>query len=370
MKKNIVLLPGDGIGPEVVNQAVKVIKAINFIFKNEFSCTSELIGASSIDATGSPLTDEVIAKCEKSDAIILGAIGDPKFDNDPSLTVRPEQGLLALRKSLSLYGNVRPINTYEMSKRSSPLKEEIIKDVDIVIFRELTGGLYFGDKTISEDGTTAFDSCTYTQQEIERISKLAFEMAMTRHRKLTLVDKANVLETSRLWRKTVQAMSNDYPEIKVNYMFVDNAAMQLMINPRQFDVILTENLFGDILSDLASVITGSLGMLPSSSIGVNTAMFEPIHGSYPEAAGKDIANPFATILSVAMMYEYFNLNKEAKFIRKAINWALLENLVTQDLCTDEHLSCSKVGDLICLYIEEHGDVNLNRSNMEHATSII
>ena len=370
MKKNIVLLPGDGIGPEVVRQAVKVINAINDVFKNEFSCTTELIGAVSIDANGSPITGEVIQKCAKSDAIILGAIGDPKYDNDPTLKVRPEQGLLALRKSLSLYANIRPIGTYDISKTSSPLKEEVLKEVDIVIFRELTGGLYFGEKSISEDGKTANDSCTYTQQEIERIAKLAFEMAMTRNKKMTLVDKANVLETSRLWRKIVQRMSSDFPEVKVGYMFVDNAAMQLMINPRQFDVILTENLFGDILSDLASVITGSLGMLPSSSIGVNTAMFEPIHGSYPEAAGKDIANPFATILSVAMMYEYFNLNKEAELIRDAINWALLENLVTQDLNPNEHLSCSKVGDLICLFIEEHVDIKLNRSNMEYAFSII
>tara|TARA_B110000908_G_scaffold172516_1_gene240464 strand:+ start:5044 stop:6150 length:1107 start_codon:yes stop_codon:yes gene_type:complete len=363
MKKNIVLLPGDGIGPEVVNQAVKVMESINEIFGHEFNMTTELIGAASIDETGSPLTDEVIEKCSKSDAIVLGAIGALKYDNDPSLTVRPEQGLLKLRKSLSLYGNIRPINTYEISKKSSPLKEELIDGVDFVIFRELTGGLYFGDKFKSEDNTMASDNCVYTKIEIDRIAQLAFEMAMTRKKKLLLVDKANVLETSRLWRRLVQEMSAKYPEVIVDYMFVDNAAMQLMMNPKQFDVILTENLFGDILSDLASVITGSLGMLPSSSIGVNTAMFEPIHGSYPNAAGKDIANPFATILSVAMMYDYFNLPWEANCIRNAVEWAMSKKLVTIDLNKDDYLLCSRVGEYICLYIEEEGKVSINLSNL-------
>lgn len=364
MKKKIILLPGDGIGPEVVNQATKVIEAVNHIFEHEFTMKTELIGASSINATGVPVTDGVIAACENSDAILLGAIGDPKYDNDPTLTVRPEQGLLALRKSLSLYGNVRPINTYEISKSSSPLKEELIDGVDFVILRELTGGLYFGEKNLSEDGNMASDLCVYTKEEIDRVSKLAFELAMKRSKKLLLVDKANVLETSRLWRKLVQEMSSKYPEVTVDYMFVDNAAMQLMMNPKQFDVILTENLFGDILSDQASVITGSLGMLPSSSIGVKTAMFEPIHGSYPQAAGKDMANPFATILSVAMMYEYFNLHNEATLVRKSVQWALSKNIVTQDLNEEEHLTCSKVGDYISLFIEEKGEVNVGRPAME------
>ncbi len=366
MQKNIILLPGDGIGPEVIAESIKVIDSINKVYNHQFSYSTHLIGAASIDANGTPLTEAVLKQCALSDAIVLGAIGDPKYDNDPTLTVRPEQGLLMLRKQLSLYANVRPIHTYEISKQSSPLKSELIEDVDFVIFRELTGGLYFGDKFKSDDGTLASDNCVYTKEEIDRIAKLAFEMAMTRHKKLLLVDKANVLETSRLWRKLVQEMSVQYPEVEVDYMFVDNAAMQLMMNPKQFDVILTENLFGDILSDQASVITGSLGMLPSSSIGLNTAMFEPIHGSYPQAAGKDIANPFATILSVAMMYDYFNLPKEAKAIRLAIDWALSENLVTQDLNSQTSLPCSKVGDYVSLFIEEEGNINLNRSNIEHS----
>ncbi|MBO6517231.1 MAG: 3-isopropylmalate dehydrogenase [Bacteroidia bacterium] len=370
MKKKITVLPGDGIGPEVVNQALKVMKAVNYVYGHQFDCTTELIGACSIDATGSPITQDVITTCSKSDAIILGAVGDLKYDNNPGLAVRPEQGLLELRKSLELYANVRPIVTYELSNTCSPLKPEIIDGVDMVIIRELTGGLYFGKKHLSEDGQRATDLCVYTKDEINRVAKVAFELSMKRRKRLLLIDKANVLETSRLWRTCIEDMSRQYPQVEVDYMFVDNAAMQLMRNPRQFDVILTENMFGDIVSDQCSIITGSMGMLPSASIGKHSALFEPIHGSYPQAANKDIANPFAAILSVAMMYEHFELYEESELIKKSVEWALNEEFVTPDLNSTDHFSCSKVGDLVSLFIQENGEVRLNRDNLMLSGSII
>ncbi|MCO6500690.1 MAG: 3-isopropylmalate dehydrogenase [Vicingus serpentipes] len=370
MNKKIFVLSGDGIGPEVIAQAEKVIKAIDETYNHKFELANGLIGAASIDATGEPLTDEVIAKCKSSDAVLLGAIGDPKYDNDPTKKVRPEQGLLKLRKALALYSNIRPINTYDILKDVSPLKNEKLKGVDLVIYRELTGGIYFGEKQLSADGNTASDLCSYSKEEITRIAKLAFEAAKLRRKKLTLVDKANVLETSRLWRKVVQDMAKKYPEVTVEYMYVDNAAMQMVINPASFDVVLTENMFGDIISDLASVLTGSLGMLPSSSIGKKVGMFEPCHGSYPQAAGKDIANPMATILSVAMMYDYFELHKEAKAIRDAVNWALTERVVTEDINKGNPSPCSTVGDLIAYHIEEKGDVQLNKKYMKDSKNCI
>lgn len=357
MNKKIFVLQGDGIGPEIVSQAVKVIKAVESTFDHKFDLTNGLIGAASIRDNGLPITDEVIAFGKASDAVLLGAIGEPEFDNDPTIKVRPEQGLLKLRKSLNLYSNIRPVRTYDILKDISPLKNENLEDVDLVVYRELTGGIYFGEKKLSEDGENASDLCSYSVEEIIRISKMAFKAATKRRNKLTLVDKANVLETSRLWRRVVQEMANDYPSVEVDYLFVDNAAMQMVINPAQFDVILTENMFGDIISDLSSVLTGSLGMLPSASIGSSAAMFEPCHGSYPQAAGKDIANPMATILSVAMMFEYFELFNEAQAIRNAVNWALKENILTEDLTSNNPSRCSVVGDLIAYHIEEKGNVN-------------
>ena len=279
MKKNIAIIAGDGIGPEVTKQAVKVLDAVAHQFGYTFDYKHCLMGAVAIDKTGNPLPEETIEACLASDAILFGAIGHPKYDNDPSATVRPEQGLLKLRKVLQLFANIRPVLTYPSLQHLSPLKSKQLLGVDFVIFRELTGGIYFGDKTLNEDQTSASDVCTYTKDEIARIAHLAFQYAGKRRNKLTLVDKANVLETSRLWRKTVQEIARDYPQVAVDYMFVDNAAMQIIINPRQFDVILTENMFGDILSDEASVLTGSLGLLPSASIGSSLALFEPIHGS-------------------------------------------------------------------------------------------
>ncbi|MEP1095746.1 MAG: 3-isopropylmalate dehydrogenase [Cyclobacteriaceae bacterium] len=371
MKKNITILPGDGIGPEVVNQGIKVIEAVNSVFNHEFKLQEALIGAVSIDATGKAITSKALDQCEGSDAVLLGAIGDPKYDNNPALKVRPEQGLLKLRKTLELFSNIRPISTYDILKDVSPLKERLLENVDLVIYRELTGGIYFGEKTLSDDKNTATDLCTYTSHEISRIAYQAFEAANSRRKKLTLVDKANVLETSRLWRRVVQDISLEYPEVEVDYMFVDNAAMQVMLNPSSFDVILTENMFGDIISDLASVITGSLGMLASASVGNKTAMFEPIHGSYPQAKGLDIANPMATILSVAMMYEHFKLHEEANLIKNGVAWAIENGILTQDIAGDSEVhSCSKVGDMIACFIEEQGVVEMKNDSIKMSQNCI
>ena len=295
MNKNIAVILGDGIGPEVTRQSIKVLNAASERFGHAFHYTYGLMGADAIDKTGNPLPDETLGICAESDAILFGAIGHPKYDNDPTAKVRPEQGLLKLRKSLGLYANIRPVTTFPSLHHLSPLKAKQLEDVDFVVYRELTGGIYFGKKELNAEGTEASDLCIYNKTEIERIAHLAFKSAQQRKKKLTLVDKANVLETSRLWRKVVQEVAKSYPEITVDYMFVDNAAMQIIVNPKQFDVILTENMFGDIISDEASVISGSLGMLPSASVGEHTALFEPIHGSYPQAAGKDIANPTGSI---------------------------------------------------------------------------
>src|SRR4051794_30330721 len=318
MKKNIGVILGDGIGPEVTRQAIKVLDAVAERFRHDFHYQYGLMGAIAIDKTGNPLPDETIQMCLDSDAILFGAIGHPKYDNDPTAKVRPEQGLLKLRKSLQLFANIRPVSTYAALHHLSPLKSQQLEGVDFVIFRELTGGIYFGKKEVNAEYTEASDLCIYTREEIERISHLAFKAARQRRKKLTLVDKANVLETSRLWRKIVKEIAGSYPDVKVEYLFVDNASMQIILNPRQFDVVLTENMFGDIISDEASVISGSLGMLPSASIGTNTALFEPIHGSYPSAAGKDIANPVGSILSAAMMLDYFNMKEEATLVRSAV----------------------------------------------------
>lgn len=369
MKKKILVLQGDGIGPEVVAQAIKVIKAINSAFGHEFILDYDLIGASAIAKIGTPIAQETIVKGMSSDAIILGAIGDPKFDNNPNVLIRPEQGLLKLRKSLGLFANLRPVATHQQLFDASPIKNKLLNGVDILIYRELTGGIYFGEKTLSEDKQTAFDGCSYATNEIERITKMAFEAAQTRKGKLTLVDKANVLETSRLWRRVVQKMHQQYQNVEVEYMYVDNAAMQLVLNPSQFDVLLTENMFGDILSDLVSTLAGSLGMLPSASLGDNVALFEPCHGSFPQAAGKDEANPIATILSVAMMYEYFGMTNEAEQVKNAVHWSLKEGLGTSDIF-EESISCSCLGDLIAHYIEEDGDVIVNKDYILNAKNCI
>ncbi|XOV94380.1 MAG: 3-isopropylmalate dehydrogenase [Bacteroidota bacterium] len=347
MNFKIATLPGDGIGPEIVDQAIKALNAVGKKYNHSFEFNHALVGAAAIDATGNPYPDETHKICLEADAVLFGAIGDPKYDNNPKAKVRPEQGLLGMRKKLGLYANIRPVATFPSLIDKSPLKNDRVEGADFVVVRELTGGIYFGQpRGRSEDLKTAFDTCVYTVDEIERILKLAFEYAEKRNKRLTVVDKANVLGTSRLWREVAQGMEKDYKHIEVDYMFVDNAAMQLIQWPKKFDVLVTENMFGDILSDEASVITGSLGLLPSASIGLETSVFEPIHGSYPQAAGKNIANPIATILSAAMLLESLNLLEEAAAVRDAVNASLDENFVTEDISKESAKSTSEVGDWI------------------------
>ncbi len=369
MSYNIAIIEGDGIGPEVTAQSVIVLNAIAETFGHEFNYRYCLMGAIAIDKTGNPLPDETIEACLNSDAILFGAIGHPKYDNDPSAKVRPEQGLLKLRKSLQLFANIRPVTTYEALHHLSPLKTKNITDVDFVIFRELTGGIYFGKKETNEDQTYAIDECAYSKEEIERVAHLAFKAAQQRRKKLTLVDKANVLETSRLWRKVVKEMASQYPDVELDFLFVDNAAMQIILNPKQFDVILTENMFGDIISDEASVISGSLGLLPSASIGSGSALFEPIHGSYPQAAGKDIANPIGSILSTAMLLDHLGLSEEATLVRDAVNWTLQNGFVTKDIDTVNFYFTSTLGELISDYVT--GKIpSIKKDNIELRKSTI
>lgn len=367
---NIAILPGDGIGPEVVRQAIKILKAIESKYNHFFQLQYADFGAISIEKNGIPFTEETKQICLNADAILLGAIGDPKFDNDPTIKIRPEQGLLALRKELGLFSNIRPLKIYESLKDISPLKSDRIENVDIEIYRELTGGIYFGEKVLNEEDGFASDGCTYSIIEIERIAMKAFEAAERRKKKLTLVDKANVLATSKLWRKVVQNLSIKFPNVEVDYMYVDNAAMQLIINPSKFDVILTENMFGDILSDEASVIGGSIGLLPSASIGEKHALFEPIHGSFPEGKGKGIANPIATILSVAMMFDYLQLHQEAEDIRKAVENIINNNILTAELKTEKPYLTEEVGDFIACSIEEGNNFSICKENFESSRMTI
>src|SRR5690554_2783593 len=323
MKLNIAVLAGDGIGPEIIAQAIKVVDAVCAKKGHEVTYQEALTGAAAIDALGDPYPDSTHQICLAADAVLFGAIGHPKFDNDPTAKVRPEQGLLRMRKQLGLYANLRPVETFPSLLHKSPLRQDLVEGANFLCIRELTGGIYFGEKGRKDNGNTAFDNCVYTRDEIERIVTLGYEYAMKRNKKLTVVDKANVLETSRLWRQVAQEIEPKYPEVETQYMFVDNAAMQIIQWPKNFDVMVTENMFGDILTDEASVITGSMGLLPSASIGLHTSVFEPIHGSYPQAAGKNIANPLATILSAAMMFEYaFALMDEGALIRKAVEASL------------------------------------------------
>ena len=370
MNKKITVILGDGIGPEVTQQSIKVLDAIAEQFGHRFTYDYQLMGAIAIDKTGNPLPDETIASCHQTDAVLFGAIGDPKYDNDPNAKVRPEQGLLKIRKELNLFANIRPISLYPSLEHLSPLKSEKLQGVDFLIYRELTGGIYFGKKTKSEDGKTASDDCTYSDFEIERVARRAFEAAQKRRKHLTLVDKANVLETSRLWRHVIQNMSKDYPDVTVDFLFVDNAAMQIIINPAQFDVVLTENMFGDIISDEASVLSGSLGLLPSASIGDRTALFEPIHGSYPQAAGKDIANPLASILSSALLLDYFNLTEEANLVRKAVAWTLEKGFVSKDIDPVNSYSTTTIGDLVKDFIENKIPFEVNRNSVGIGKSTI
>jgi 3-isopropylmalate dehydrogenase len=351
MKKIIALLPGDGVGPEVVAQGKRILDTVAKKYNHTFTYSEGLIGADAIDKTGNPLPDETVTLCTLADAVLFGAIGDPKYDNDPTLKIRPEQGLLKLRKSLGLFANIRPIVTYPTLFKKSPLKEELLRNVDFIVVRELTGGIYFGEKGRSKNNTAAYDVCTYSKLEIERVAKVAFHLALKRKRKVTLVDKANVLETSRLWREVVTTVALRYPTITLEKMFVDNASMQIIKRPSAFDVILTENMFGDILTDEASVITGSIGMLPSASIGEKTAVYEPIHGSYPKAAGLNSANPIGTILSLAMMFEEsFQSKKEASVIRNAVNAVVQSGVGTKDIAQTSPIGTKEITDCIIEHI--------------------
>lgn len=353
MELKIALLPGDGIGPEIVGEAVKVLNSVAAKYGHTFNYTKALVGACAIDATGDPYPAETHAVCQAADVVLFGAIGDPKYDNNPTAKVRPEQGLLRMRKSLGLFANLRPLAVFDSLAERSPLKTEIVKGADFLCVRELTGGMYFGrPQGRSEDGNTAYDTCVYTREEVERILKLAFELAQKRRKQLTVVDKANVIATSRLWRQIAKEIAPQYPDVTVEFMFVDNAAMQIIQRPTHFDVIVTENLFGDILTDESSVISGSLGMLPSASVGAKVALFEPIHGSYPQAAGKNIANPMATILSAAMMLEHVGLAAEGKAIRDAVNKAIEAGVVTEDLADAgaKVYSTTEVGDYVAAAI--------------------
>jgi 3-isopropylmalate dehydrogenase len=372
MKKNITIIEGDGIGPEVTAQSIKVLEAVAKRFNHQFNYDYQLMGAIAIDQTGNPLPDATIESCLNSDAVLFGAIGHPKYDNDPTAKVRPEQGLLKLRKSLQLFANIRPVTTYTSLHHLSPLKTRLLEGVDFIIFRELTGGIYFGKKELNEEKTQAIDECVYTVEEIERVTHLAFHFAQkpNRRKKLTLVDKANVLETSRLWRKVVQSIAPQYPDVTVDYMFVDNAAMQIMLNPKQFDVILTENMFGDIISDEASVLAGSLGLLPSASVGKGTVLFEPIHGSYPQAAGKDIANPTGSILSTAMLLEYLGMIEEAALVSEAVQWTLEHKFVSKDIDPINFYFTSTIGDLIADYVSNNIPGVVHAQNIELRKSTI
>ena len=352
MKLKIAILAGDGIGPEIMKQGVAVLNAIAEKCGHQFEYQEALVGAHAIETVGDPYPEETHKICMEADAVLFAAVGDLKYDNDPTLKVRPETGLLAMRKKLGLFANVRPVATFDCLLHKSPLKEELLKGADFVVIRELTGGMYFGEKY--QDNDKAFDTNIYTRPEIVRILKVAFEMAQKRNHHLTVVDKANVLASSRLWRQVAQEMEPQYPDVKTDYMFIDNASMRVLTEPRFFDVIVTENTFGDILTDETSCITGSMGLQPSSSLGEHTPLFEPVHGSWPQAAGQNLANPLAQILSAAMLLEHFGLVKEGALIRQAVNASLDANVRTPEIQVDggEKYGTREVGEWIVNYIRQ------------------
>ena len=351
MKLKIAVLPGDGIGPEVMKQGVSVLKAIAEKFGHDFVYQEAICGAHAIDEVGDPFPEETFQICMNADAVLFGAVGDLRFDNDPTAKVRPEQGLLAMRKKLGLFANIRPVATFDCLIHKSPLKDELLRGADFIVIRELTGGMYFGEKY--QDNDKAYDTDIYYRYEIERILKVSFEYAMKRKKHLTVVDKANVLASSRLWRQIAKEMEPMYPEVTVDYMFIDNASMRVLTEPRFFDVIVTENTFGDILTDETSCITGSMGLQPSSSLGEHTPLFEPVHGSWPQAAGMNLANPLAQILSAAMLLEQFNLTDEGALIRKAVDESLNANVRTPEIQVEggAHYGTKEVGEWIVNYIK-------------------
>ena len=350
MKLKIAVLSGDGIGPEIMKQGVAVMDAIADKFGHEFIYKEALVGATAIDAVGDPYPDTTHEICMDADAVLFAAVGDLKYDNDPTAKIRPETGLLAIRKKLGLFANIRPVATFDCLLHKSPLKEELLRGADFVVIRELTGGMYFGEKY--QDNDRAFDTNVYTRPEIERILKVGFEMARQRKHHLTVVDKANILASSRLWRQIAKEIEPQYPEVRTDYMFIDNASMRVLTEPRFFDVIVTENTFGDILTDETACITGSMGLQPSASLGEHTPLFEPVHGSWPQAAGQNLANPLAQILSAAMLLEHFGLNKEGALIREAVNASLDANVRTPEIQVEggAHYGTKEVGEWIVRYI--------------------
>ena len=352
MKLKIAVLPGDGIGPEIMEQGVAVMNAVAAKFNHEVSYQKALCGAHAIDEVGDPFPEETYQICKEADAVLFAAVGDPKFDNNPTATVRPEQGLLAMRKKLGLFANIRPVQTFKCLVHKSPLKSELVDGADFVCIRELTGGMYFGEKY--QDNDKAYDTNYYTRPEVERILKVGFEYARKRNHHRTVVDKANVLASSRLWRQIAKEMEPQYPDVNVDYMFVDNASMRMIAEPKFFDVMVTENTFGDILTDEGSCISGSMGLLPSASTGESTPVFEPVHGSWPQAKGQNIANPLAQILSVAMLFEYFDLKEEGALIRKAVDASLDANVRTPEIQVEggEKYGTKEVGAWIVDYINK------------------
>jgi 3-isopropylmalate dehydrogenase len=353
MELKIAILAGDGIGPEVMAQAVDVLNAIAEKYNHEFKYEEALCGAHAIDAVGNPYPDATHDVCMRADAVLFAAVGDLRYDNDPTSPVRPEQGLLAMRKKLGLFANIRPVATFDCLIHKSPLKDELLRGADFIVIRELTGGMYFGEK--HQDNDMAYDTDIYTRPEIERILKVSFEYAQKRRKHLTVVDKANVLASSRLWRQIAKEMEPLYPDVKTDYMFIDNASMRVLTEPRFFDVIVTENTFGDILTDETSCITGSMGLQPSSSLGLHTPLFEPVHGSWPQAAGQNLANPLAQILSAAMLLEHFGLMDEGAAIRKAVDASLENNVRTPEIQVEggAHYGTREVGSWIVDYIRNN-----------------
>lgn len=353
MKLNIAVLAGDGIGPEISKQGVAVMAAVCKKFGHEVNFTEALVGAAAIDAVGDPFPDDTYNICKEADAVLFSSVGDPKFDNNPNATVRPEQGLLAMRKKLGLFANIRPVQTFDCLTHKSPLKDELVRGADFICIRELTGGMYFGEKKEGDD--FAYDTNAYSRTEVERILKVAYAYAERRRKHLTVVDKANVLASSRLWRKVAQEMAPQHPDVTTDFMYVDNASMRMIQEPTFFDVMVTENTFGDILTDEGSCITGSMGLLPSASTGESTPVFEPIHGSWPQAKGLNIANPLAQILSVAMLFEYFNLTNEGTLIRQAVDASLDANVRTPEIQVEgaPKYGTKEVGEWIVNWIEQH-----------------
>ena len=353
MDFKIAVLPGDGIGPEISEQGVAVMNAVCERFGHKVTYEYAICGADAIDKVGDPFPEKTFQACMRADAVLFSAVGDPKYDNDPTAKVRPEQGLLAMRKGLGLYANIRPIETFDCLVHKSPLKDELVRGADFICIRELTGGMYFGEKY--QDNDRAYDTNIYTRGEIERILRVGFEYARRRQHHLTVVDKANILASSRLWRQITKEMEPQYPDVRVDYMYVDNASMRMLQEPRFFDVIVTENTFGDILTDEASCITGSMGLLPSASTGNHTPVFEPIHGSWPQAAGKNIANPLAQILSVAMLFEYFGLMEEGRVIRDAVRASLDAHVRTPEIQVEggAEYGTREVGEWIVRKLKAH-----------------